>query len=511
MNKRFGKLSILAALSLSAVLIATGCGGNKENADNGKKTAEQVAAEFEKESKSIRVFFGDTKGTDNDEVSEAVSKLSKEKIGVEVEMVFFGAGEYAQKMPKLMATNEQMDIGFDSGDAFVSRARDGAYYDLSADLDQYPKLRELFGDEFLGGVTIDGGIYGIPTLKEMAETWVIYIDQETLDRHNIKASSIKTIADAEVILEALKSEGRLGFNIGKAGEHVSFGRNPEYDTITGPFVISNDDSIAPEKKEVVNYYETDDFREYVELLHSWYEKGYISEDVLENGTITYTNKFNTDKSLRGISYISYAPLNEVLTSKGAGKEMTPIPLTPTTISNVSTRGSVYCIYKKSNNVQSSLRFLQLWNTDKEVNTLIKFGIEGKHYNFIEEDGVKKVKKVDGASSMYLNQNWRSGNVLISQLEAGEPADKYEQYKKYNKNARTSVVLGFTPDLSSLDAELAGCNAVVSTKAAALLTGAIDPNDKENGVDAVVKEMKQAGSAKIITEIQKQYLSWIKNK
>ena len=511
MKKKFGKLSILAALSLSAVLVATGCGGDKKGADTGKKTAEQVAAEFEKESKSIRVFFGDTKGTDNDEVSAEVSKLSKEKIGVEVEMVFFGAGEYDQKMPKLMATNEQMDIGFDSGDSFVSRARDGAYYDISADLDQYPELRDLFGEEFLGGVTVDGGIYGIPTLKEMAEAWAIYIDQETLDRHNIKASSIKTLADAEVILEALKSEGRLGFNIGNKGEHVAFGELNQYDVVTGPFVISNDESVAPDKKEIVNYYETEEFREYVELLHDWYGKGYISEDVLENGTDTYSTKVNDNSSLRGITYVGYAPLNEVGQSKAVGKEMTPILLTQPTISNASTRGSIYCIYKKSKNLQSSLRFLQLWNTDKEVNTLIKLGIEGKHYNFIEEDGVKKVKKVDGATSMYLNQNWRSQNVLISQLEEGEPADKYEQYEEFNKNARSSVVLGFTPDLSSLNAELSGCNAVVTTKAASLLTGAIDPNDKENGVDAVVKEMKQAGSDKVITEIQKQYLSWLQDK
>lgn len=500
MKKRFGKLSILATLSLAAVLIVAGCNG-KDNGGAGDNSGE---------SKSIRVFFGDAVGSDNEQVSEAVSKMSEEKIGVKVEMVFFGGGEYFQKMPKMLATNEQMDIGYDSGDEFVSRARDGAYYDISKDLDAYPELKALFGDgEFLGGVTIDGKVYGIPTLKEMAETWAVYIDQETLDRNNINAADIKTIADVEPILAALKNEGRLGFNITTGGEHKAFGVLPYYDTIIGPFVVSNDDSEDLASKKVLNYYETQEFADYVNLLRSWYLKGYIMEDIIENGWYTYASIANEDVEMTGVTYVSYAPLNEVGRTLSRGKQMTPLMLTPTTISNASTRGSIFCIFNKSENKQSSLKFLQLWNTDKETNTLIKFGIEGKHYNFIEEDGVQKVKRADNWERMFLNQNWMTGNVILSQLEVGEPADKYEQYDAYNKSARRSVVLGFTPDLAELEAELSACNAVISTKAATLLTGAVDPADPEYGIEAVKADMKSSGSDKVITELQKQYLDWVK--
>lgn len=501
MKKRFGKLTAIVALGLSAVLLATACNGNGE----GK------AGDNSNESKSIRVFFGDTVGTDNAEVSEAVSKMSEEKIGVKVEMVFFGAGEYAQKMPKLIATNEKMDIGWDSGDAFVSRARDGAYYDISKDLEAYPALKKLFPDKFLAGVTIDGGIYGIPSLKEMANNWAVYIDKATLDRHpEIDVDSIKTIADVEPILAALKSEGRLGFRIGNTGEHKAFDIEEHYDTITGPFVISNDSSEKATAKKVVNYYETEEFANYVRLLRSWYEKGYIGNDVLENGMDTYSNATTSDPAKQGVIYVCYSPLNEVGASRGSKiGEMIPIQITPAVIANP--RGSILCIYNKSENKQSSLKFLELWNTDQEMNTLIKYGIEGKHYNFVEEEGVKKIEKVENSTSMYLNQNWRSGNMLLGTVEVGEPANKAEVFNEWNDSAAESVVLGFTPDLGSLEAELSACNAVVSGKAAALLTGAVDPDDPEYGIEAVKKEMKNAGSAKVVTEIQKQYLTWLKEK
>ena len=87
---------------------------------------------------------------------------------------------------------------------------------------------------------------------------------------------------------------------------------------------------------------------------------------------------------------------------------------------------MFCIYKKSENKQSSLKFLELWNTDKEMNTLIKYGIEGKHYNYVEE-GVKKIKMVEGANNAYTSQNRKSGNMLLGAVTAGEPTNKGEVF------------------------------------------------------------------------------------
>ncbi len=498
MKKSLRKFIGVTVLGLSSALLLSACGGD----------------EAAKESGSIRVFFADTAGTDVAEVSKAVSEMSQEKIGVEVELVFFGAGEYAKKIPKLMATNEKMDIAWDSNDTFVSRVRDGAYYDISKDLDNYPGLKDLFTEEFLGGVTIDGGIYGIPTLKEMANSWAVYIDKATLDKHpEIKTEDIKTIADIEPILAVLKSEGRLGFKISNTAGHVAFDRNEHFNGITGPFAISNDPNEKLTAKHIVNYYETKEFENYVRLLRSWYEKGYITSDILENGWTSYNNTVTTDPSKQGVTYVCYSPLNEVSATKGSKiGEMIPIQITDAFIDSSSTRGSIMAIFNKSDNKQSSLKFLELLNTDKEFSKLVKYGIEGKHYTMEEdEDGVKKIQRVEGATSAYLNQNWRSGNMLLGNIEVGEPENKPEVFDKWNKESAVSVVLGFTPDVSNLEAEISACNAVVSGKVAAILTGAVDPDDPEFGIEAIKKEMKNAGSAKVVTELQKQYLTWLKEK
>ncbi len=496
MKKRFGKLAAIATLGLSAALMVTACGSGEE-----------------KESGKIRVFFGDAAGTEVDDVSNAVSEMSKEKIGVEVELVFFGAGEYDQKMPKLMATNEQMDVGWTAGDGFVSNARDGAYYDISKDLSKYPGIKELFTDEFLGGVTIDGGIYGIPTLKEMANNWAAYIDEDTLTALGMKATDVQTIADIEPILAYLKEQGRLGFRIGNTGGHTAFDLEEHFDTITGGFVVSNNKNEKLSDKEVLNYYETDKFEAYVRLLRDWYTKGYISEDILENGEGSYADAVTADPLKSGISYVCYSPLNEVGASRGSKRgNMIPLQITPAVINNSSTRGSVMVVFNKSKNKQSSLKFLELLNTDKDFNRLVKYGIEGKHYTMEEdEDGIKKIQRTEGATGMYLNQNWRSGNMLLGNIEMGEPETKTEVFNEWNETAEKSVVLGFTPDISSLEAEISACSAVVKGKCAALLTGAIDPDDPENGIEAVKNDLKTAGSDKVKSELQKQYLNWIKEK
>lgn len=427
-------------------------------------------------------------------------------------MKFFGAGEYATKIPKLLAAEEDMDIIWDSGDSFVERVRSKAYYDISKDLKNYPALKELFPDEFLSGVTIDGGIYGIPTLKEMANNWAVYIDRDTLNSLGKTEDDFKTIYDIEPLIKACTTSGRLGFRIGKEGEHVAFGRDINYDVISGPFVISNSKDIAPNQKNVVNFFETEDFDKYVRLLRDWYQKGYIMSDVLENGTSTYTSKVDANQDMQGVIYVCYSPLNEVAQSKVAGKEMVPVQLTTPVIGTQSTRGSIMAIYNKSKDPQSALKFLELLNTDKEVNRLVKYGIEGKHYNMVkDEDGVEKIEKVENANTMYLNQNWRSGNMLLGNLEVGEDKDKVKIFTEWNDNAERSDVAGFTPDTSSVAAEYSACVSVVSEKVNPLLTGAIDPDDPKNGIAAVKAAMKTAGSEKVVQLIQTQYVKWLASK
>ena len=168
--------------------------------------------------------------------------------------------------------------------------------------------------------------------------------------------------------------------------------------------------------------------------------------------------------------------------------------------NTSSRGSIFCVYAKSENPETALRFIEAWNTTPEIKNLLCYGVEGRHYTL--EDG--KVKQVDGISDIYSSQNWTTGNMFISYLLIGEPDDKYEQYLKFNEQAVASLCLGFTPDLTEVNDKYASCKAAFKEYGILLSMGCVDPDEY---LKSFRDALTAAGVEDVVKEIQAQYTAW----
>ena len=478
------KLKRITALLCAAAMVGSfaGCGEKKEEADGGK----------------LRIFFQDERKPDVDLVAKKVSEITKEKIGTEVEFVMYSAFEYADKLPMLLASNEQMDIGFDSMTmGFAERARMGAYWDITEALpNDAPELYNIFENkEFLKEVTVDGKIYAVPTLKEVGEQWAMLVDSDFLKEANLDYSEDKVYEykSLEPILKALKDRNHLGFMIYKKGEHNPMYSLNYYDPIDSTYVVSKAD-----KKTIQNYYMTPEFEEYAYIMRDWYNKGYIAGDV---ATLDDYENVNSDNA--GAAYMSYAPLNETNYERVYEiDDMKVIKTTPVVMSNRSTCGSVFGIFEKSKNKEKALEFLQLWNTDPEIKNLITYGVEGVHYDMVGG----KVQKREDASSKYFNQNWASGNVFISTLTTDEPDNKWELYKEFNKEAQIACTIGFYPDLTAVKDKVTACTAVENEFVGLLSCGAVDLKET---LPKFRESMEKAGVNDVVAEIQKQYDEWKK--
>lgn len=483
-------ISVLSLLMVVTFLSA--CGAKKTGADgNASKDGAKLPV--------LRIFFSDETTPDKDMVAEAVSKITREKIGANVEFVMHGANEYAEKIPLLLASNEKMDIGYDAGYmGFVSRVKKNAYYDITELLKtKDSKLYSTIDPLLWKGVTIGGKIYGVPTYKELAEQWALYAETDFLAKNNIDTESIHSLEDAEVILKALKNDpSRPGFMITSKSSNQALYSARDYDSVTSLCSVKRD-----EPSKVVNYYETESYSKFVHLMRDWFNKGYIAQDV---ATLQNYNKYKNanGKQILGLSVVSYSPLNELAQEKTLGVKVTPMKVTPVVTTTSSTTGSVFGIYKQCENPELALKFLELWNTTPEIKNLITYGIEGKHYSLVNG----KVKPVDNVQKLYYNQNWKSGNIFISYLLENEPDDKYEQYKKFNSQAIASPALGFTSDDTPVADKIAACNAVVKEYAPLLNCGAVDP---DTYLPKFIASLKSAGSDAIVKEIQSQYANWQK--
>ncbi len=102
---------------------------------------------------------------DAKEVIAAANKVSKERIGVTVDLEF----QPEEKLNLMMASGERYDMVFSSFfvNNFDRNAKAGLYYDLT-DLirTETPALFESIG-KYWDCTTVDGRIYGVPVLKDM--------------------------------------------------------------------------------------------------------------------------------------------------------------------------------------------------------------------------------------------------------------------------------------------------------------------------------------------------------
>ena len=100
------------------------------------------------------------------EVEEALNAYSAEKIGVTCEFHFYDASQVALAAQ----TGEYFDITFTSDywNDFATNVPLGMFRDLKDDLADYPALRDSVLESAWPSVTVNGGIYAIPHMKDIA-------------------------------------------------------------------------------------------------------------------------------------------------------------------------------------------------------------------------------------------------------------------------------------------------------------------------------------------------------
>ena len=509
-NKKI--VALLLASSMSLTVLA-GCSNANTQSDvkNEEKSTEQTevsksdsanVAESnetkELEPVTLRIFMADKATPDDEKVEEYINNLPQvQKLNVTIDIVkqAGGSAEHNEKVPLLLATDEQMDIGFDNSANYAMRVSQGAYYDISEFLKNDPEFYEALPESLWKGSSYEGGIYGVPTCKEIAVQYAMYVDQEILDKYNIKADDITDYEDLEIVLDALQQEGDRSTIMAAAANWTNWFRAAtfdDYDPFNGTYYAN----IDKDGKTLINPYETEEFAEFIQTMYEWNQKGYIGADTLTRSTADEEVKGGKKFGMTVTSYSPYAEIG-TQTTYGVDKIAVLKVAGAPVVNSTSARGSVFGVYAKSKNPERAYEFLKLWNTDPEVKNAIYYGIPEVHYNLV--DG--KAEVVENKNELYYQSNWRTGNMLISYLAVGEPDDKWEVYDDFNASSREAADLGMLPNTDDVADEIATIGSVLTEYMPALVFGFVDP---ETGIAQLNEQLKAAGIDEVLAELQVQY-------
>ena len=492
-----------AIILLLTMLLALPACGSSPTADN----AGPVKIKFE--------MFSFGEAPDEVLVEEALNNITRDKIGVEVDIEFFNLANYDEQIGLKMAGHEEMDLIAILGDT-GAKARQGELLPIDDLLENYGQdIKDVCG-EFLYYATIDGQNYGVPFMANKQYITTLICRKDIVDDCGIDPHSMTTLDGVgeayeivsqkypEMTMLAPDGDGVFYGYYGIDNEHV---RHLSYINNEAYYLVSvNDDPT------LINFYESDSYRRELETMRTWYEAGYILKDAAttsEVGSLSYY-----DGSL--FSYINmqncYGETIEPVVHVGLTNITYPtyaIPLSDDVVYSADTMG--VGISSNSKNAEAAMKWLNLLFTDPEMTTTLYYGVKGHHWQLRDDGLIEYCEGIEAGNSGWETAfNWSVGNSGASYVFNTVTSDPDYNKKQLalNDSAEISITYGFEFNPDPVETQMAAVYNVVEKYAYALESGSVD-------IDIVlpqfISEMKSAGVDDVVAEAQSQFDDFLASK
>lgn len=524
--KKVNKL--IAIILVMALVFLSACGNSEKSsgaADTTDKTTDTAvttdantdtttdAEESEEMAEvTLMVMSLGAMGDGKDAVEEGVNAITEKEINTHVTLKYIEVGSYTQQLGLAVAGNEKVDICITTpipGSNFSSLIAQNQLMPLDDLLTQYaPEAKTLLGD-YLKGTTVNGKIYALPNYRNMASDVYLLARKDIVEGVGMGETfnNMKTWSEYETILQAIKDKGEVAGvgNTDTEGNIMAlpyvwldtdnFADSTIYDTLGDSYKIIG----VGEDGKVYSYFESEKYKAVLTRVQSWNQKGYIyadaatSEESADNliktnvaASIIKAGEMGVEAALKGTS--GY----DILSKKLA----TP-PLTTGSLTKFD-----WAIPVCSTAPEAAAKFLNLMFTNKDINNLLAWGVEGRDYVVV--DGVAKYPEgVTPDKVAYHTADFLYGNQFLVTPWDGNEANARDIELASFKSAALSPFLGFSCDTTKVANQLTAINNVLGEFKGGLESGVLGMKE----YDAFIKKLKDAGIDQVVAEYQTQLDAW----
>ncbi len=436
-------------------------------------------------------------------IEAEMNEILEKEINAHVKLNPVDFGAYGQKMNLMNSAGDEYDLAFVSNwlNDYYQNVGKGALIPLNDLLKQYaPTLYSSIPDSVWNGARINGQIYGAINLQIYAMPYGPLAFKEVAEKSNLDLSKIKSLRDLEPYLETW-TESYEPF----VPNHNFFTSAPPYfgyDSIgevsSVGWVKLDDPSLT-----VVNQFESVEFKETIETLREFVNKGYIPQDAALITEEMLGNNIQAGKMPLVVNM--NMPVKPGVDAEERIKYNRDVVYHEATAPLVTTDrivGTMTGISRKSKNPERAMMFLEQINTNKALYALITNGIEGKHYTVVDTaNGVIEKTKDSGYNP---NADWVYGNQFNAYYTDPNNVGIWEKTKEMNETASVSPLLGFAFDPEPIKSDLARVASVWNEYMVGFMTGSYDLDKK---YPEFLDKLNKAGADKVIAEKQKQLNEW----
>ncbi len=442
-------------------------------------------------------------------VEEAINQITREKIGVEVELMPIGIADYSSTVSLSLQGGDQIDV-FESLGDFNTSVSSGMAYDLTDIIDTCAaETKATLSEDILASCIQNERLYGIPTYKPYALTPMVIYKQEIADELGIDMSQVKSVEDLTDVLRSVKTAYPdmtpvVPAQSGNPNMVLLVSDQIDYltDDYYSPKGVLMDDSLV-----VADLYNTTKFEDICDLMRVWYEENLILQDAATT-TSTASELMSSDNTFCYVASYSYPPEDTAasLEAQCGGNKLGAVQIGDAYLDTTSINALSWMVASNSKVAESALKFINLTFTDQDIINLLIYGIKDRDY-VLDADGYASYPEgKDAASVDYTAQLscGTLGNYFLMYPMSGTSKDSLVWEEEQNQLAAKSPAMGFTFDSSSVKTEYTAVSNVIQQYLPSLLCGSVDP-------DTVLPEFRDrletAGLGAIISEKQKQLDNW----
>ncbi len=459
------------------------------------------------------------------DVEKAINEYIEPLIGANVVFHIVGWNDWITKAVTALQSGEKIDIIFTADwREYMLEVTGGLLLPLNDDNGPYGNLYEQYGagidatinPAFITGTQVNGVTYGIATNKELCvpEGFIINVDAAKAIGWDVVAEdpSITCTEDIEPWLAAYKEMYPEKYPYVTDGSSGRWADEPwcpdwaglEMNSIAMKMALKED---GTPDETIYSIFETEEQQEHIRLMYKWGQAGYINPDQPLT-SFDYTSIFNAGDFL-----VYSAPLKgnniKAMEMKNASGNpnlnLVEITLQPKYVVTTHSGGSMLAIPTTSQDPVKAMQYINLMHSDAKLINMMLYGVEGVQW---EVTDTNQVNLIDSSWNGAHGGAWTIGNTKLQLVTTSEDPLKNELLQSYANDAVPTFSLGFRFVQTDVAVEIGKLYNVVDEYAKPLMCGAIDPDDPERGIDAMVAKLDEAGIDVVLEEIQEQFDAWV---
>lgn len=498
-------IAMLLVCSMVLGLVACGGGDSGTSKEGGSGDSQKAGTDTLEDGEMpvlqlVTATWGATP-TDTLEVQEEINKITREKIGAEIEMQIIPGSNYMTQVNLMLSGSEQVDMLGTFGWQLMSAYSSEQVRPLQELVDSYGTgIKEAIGEELLNCGQIDGELYTIPIQADYAYGMGGFILRKDIcDQYGINVEDIDSyekLTEAFQLVHEKEPDMTILSTYSTGGSFLSF--NETWDGLGDNFgALMN----SGQTLEVTNLFESEEYRAYLDVVHDWFQRGFISNDI--------TNATEAGAAMmKGGNLFAYSqcgkPGIEAQEGNSSGYEVAYCQVLPTITRTPTMYG--WTIPENSAYPEKAMEFINLMYTDPDLINLLGYGIEGKHYVKQEDGTINYPDGVNASNSGYNmgNMVWTFGNEFNAYVWDGNSLDVWEKTAEWNQSGTKSKAFGFVFNTEEVANEIAACRNAYQEYSVSLECGVADPDET---LPKLNEALYAAGLQKIMDAKQEQLNKW----